>query len=189
MKKVFALAALVFCAGLLGAGTAMVTLSPVAKLGPFFASSAPYDSATAGQPGGRVVFALAADSEKVGNVVYYSADNKVSVSGTLANYNTIAGVVVGGTRTSNRASRAAADVGTLAATANQQVIVLKQGRTWIPVDTATGGLAAGVTVMPSLITGKARAKPAYLDSLNRVYGKIVVGCAASATCLADINVR
>jgi hypothetical protein len=190
MKKIFSLTALVLCAALLGAGTAaVVTTSPVARLGPFYVSSAPWDSTTAGQPGGRVVFALAADSERIGNVVYYSANNAVSNSATLANYNAIAGVVVGGSRTNMAASRAAADVGTLAATANQRLIILKQGRTWIPVDTTTGGLAAGVLVMPSLVAGKAKAKSSVLDSLSRVYGKIVVGCAASATCLADINVK
>lgn len=167
----------------------VVTTANVQRIGPHYTSSAAWDSAAGNQAGGRVVYALAADSEKIGDVVYWSGNNAVSKSATLANYNAIAGVVVGGARQSMRPSYVAADVGTLAATANQRIIILKEGRAWVQNDTVTGGITAGTRIIPSLVAGKIKAASTAIDSAGRVLGRIVVGGAASTTVLADVVVK
>lgn len=191
MKRFIPLVLIVLCAAFVGGvgAIAVVKTGPVARLGPFYTSSAAWDSATGLQPGGRVIYFISADSEKIGDVVYISSVNHVSKSATIANYNAVAGVVVGGARVSMLASIQAADVGTLAATANQRVIVLRQGRTWVKAD-AADSLRAGALIQPSTtVAGAAMNKGSALDSLYRVIGKMVTTGAASATALAEINVR
>lgn len=189
MKKLIPLMLVVLCAAVGGmGGAALVKTGPVARIGPFYTSSAAWDSATALQPGGRVVYFIAADSEKIGDVVYISSVNHVSKSSTIANYNAIAGVVVGGARVNMQASIQASDVGTLVATANQRVIVLREGRTWVKAD-AADSLRAGARVQPSTTVAGATMNLATIDSLGRVFGKMITTGAASAVALAEINVR
>lgn len=167
----------------------LTTTQPVARNIAFWASNIAYDSATGGMPGGHVRFTLAADTLKVGDVVYWSGNNKVAKSATLVKYDSLAGVVVGGVRTSMAASVAAADVGTLAGTANQVVIVLRSGRTWVPND-ANGALVAGGQIIPSNATaGAVETRTTAIDTFFRVIGKIVIGGNASTTVLAEINVK
>lgn len=184
--QVLGLLALVVC---VAAFTSVLTTSRVHLIGPYFTSATRWDSATAQQAGGQVVYANASDSEKIGDVVYYSASNTTAKSGTLANYNAIAGIVVGGKRTTMQGSTASADVGTLAATANQPVIILKRGRVWAKADTTTGGIAVGTVVIPSPVAGNVVAKTTAIDSAGRSIGKVVTTCAASSACLLDANVR
>jgi hypothetical protein len=169
--------------------TAAVTTRSVAKIGPFFTSTIAWDTTTGGQPGGDVRIYLAADSLKIGDVVYVSAANTVAKSATLANYNSVAGVIVGGSRQSMNASHVAADVGVLAGTANQRVIVLKRGRAWVTND-ANATLAAGALVIPSDATaGRIEVKTTAIDSSYRVLGKVPVGGAVNTVILLDLNVK
>ncbi len=167
----------------------MVTSTNIQRLGPYFTSSVGWDSVTGAQVGGQVIYALSADSEKVGDVVYWSSDNHVSKSATLANYNAVAGVVVGGARVSMKGLVGKTDVGTLVATANQRIVILIQGRAWVGND-AGGTLASGALIQASTATaGKVMAKPAALDSLDRVIGRVGVGGSASTTIVANINIK
>lgn len=189
MNKILKFSLAVVGIVLVSAFTATVTTRAVQRIGPFYTSTIAFDSTTGGQPGGDTRIYLATDSTKVGDAVYISAANTIAKSTTAANYNAVAGIVVGGTRTSMNASIVAADVGTLAATANQRVIVLRHGRTWVAND-AGGTLSAGALIVPSVTTaGKVVVKPAAIDSLYRVIGKVPIGGSASTTVLAEINVR
>lgn len=166
---------------------AFVTTRSVQRMGPFYTSTVNWDSTTGSQVGGEVRIFLAADSLKIGDVVYVSAANKVAKSTTLANYNTLAGVVVGGARHTMFASVASADVGTLTATANQRVLVLKQGRAWVANDGSTT-LTYGASIIPSdSVAGKVEVRGAALDSMHRVIGRVPIG--GAGTVLADVNVK
>jgi len=170
--------------------TALVTTANVQRIGPHWTSSAAWDSAAGNQAGARVVYALAADSVKIGDVVYWSSGNHVNKSATLADYNTIAGVVVGGARQSMKTSYVAADVGTLAATANQRVVIAKEGRVWLANDTVAAGVAAGSRVSPSIyVAGKVKNPTTAIDTAGRVFGRFVMAGALSSTVLADIIVK
>lgn len=170
--------------------SAFVTVANVSRIGPHFTSTAAWDSVTGAQAGGRVEYALATDSVKIGDVVYWASANHVNKSTTLADYNAIAGVVVGGARQSMRTSYVSADVGTLAATAQQRVIILKAGRAWVANDTVVAGLSAGDRISPSIyVAGKVKAPTTAIDTAGRVFGRVVTAAAASATVLADINVK
>jgi hypothetical protein len=176
----------------MGAGYALPTLTtyPILRLTPFYTSNIAWVGSTGGQVGGRINFFIAADSLKIGDVVYITTLDSVTKSTTIANYNTIAGVVVGGTRSSSQASVASADVGTLCATAGQTVYVLKQGRTWMANDSMAAGITGGALVKPSIYNaGKIGLKGAALDSLNRVIGRAVFAAAASTTVLVDVNIK
>lgn len=190
MKKIRAVVLLGLVIATAAFTSLVVTTANVQRVGPHFSSAARWDSVTGGQAGGLVVYALAADSEKIGDVVYWSSDNHVSKSATIADYNAIAGVVVGGARQSMRPSYVAADVGTLAATANQRIIILKEGRAWVANDTVAAGITAGTRIQPSIyVAGKVKAAASSIDSLARTFGRIVIGGAASTTVLADITVK
>lgn len=171
---------------------------PVKRDGAFITSAVAFDSLGSGQPGGRVALARApyGDSLFIGDVVYYNADNQVTVSTTLAAYNTLAGVIVGGSQQTNLESVISADdVGTLAAfetttnsTTPQYVWILKFGRTWIKAD-GNGSIAAGEQVIPSVSsTGQIRPRTTAIDTFHRVLGRAVKAGAASATIPVDVNV-
>lgn len=164
-----------------------VTKASVTRIAGFYTSTVAWDSATGGAVGGSTQLYIAADSEKVGNVVYFSANNTVSKSATLANYNAIAGVVVGGASQNQQALTARADVGQLAATANKRVWVTKCGRAWMIADSA---VTAGNQVIPSVLTaGQLHAKPALIDTNNRTFGRVVLTAAAAGTTLVNVCVK
>lgn len=180
--------------GLLLAGAATmlpVTTYPVARNIPFFTSNVAFDSLTGGQPGGQVRFVLADDSLLVGDIVYWSDTNTVNKSATLANYSMIAGVVVGGTRLSSQSSVASADVGTLAATVGQRVIILKQGRTWIRSG-QNGIVIAGRRILPSdSIAGRfdTSLTASVIDTFYRMVGRTVTAAPALGIALVDVNIK
>lgn len=167
-----------------------VTTASIVKFGPFYASNNAFVGVSGGQVGGRVQYYAAGDSVAIGDVVYIATADSVKRSATLANYNKLAGVVVGGTRTGgSAASIAAADVGTLAATQGQTAYVLKQGRTWVAND-ANATLTAGALIQPSVTTaGKVVVQAAIIDSLYRNVGRVPVGGLASTSVLADISIK
>lgn len=194
MKKKFGFALLVFGVAVLSAfGTAtFMATTQVQRIGPFWRSVATYDSLTALQAGGRVVIAHngeASDSLRIGQVVFWSDTNEVSVSATLADYNKIAGVVVGGASTDMQAGTAISDTSTLAAVPGARVIVLVQGRTWVLND-ANGAITIGQRIIPSDATqGRAEVITTAIDSNFRAIGKAVVGSAASKAILTEVNIK
>lgn len=166
-----------------------LTTMTIGRIAGFFTTSVAYDATTGGQPGGQVRAYQASGTLLIGDVVYFSANNTVAKSATLANYNAEAGVVIGGQSVSNRATIVAADVGTTAATNGQVVWVLKQGRTWVPND-AGGTVTFGTLMIPSTATaGKVAAMTTAIDTNHRAIGRIVVGGLASTTVLVDVNVK
>lgn len=166
-----------------------VTTYPVARNIPFFTSNVAFDSATGKQPGGMVRLFVADDSLLIGDVVYSSAISAVTKSSTLASYNAIAGVVVGGTKQSLTGSVASADVGTLAAAPNERVWVLTQGRTWIMND-ANATLAVGALVIPSDATaGRIEVKTTAIDTNYRTIGRVLVGGLVNVPVLVNVNIR
>lgn len=199
MKRILAvLAAAVVCVaigfGSARAGGFLVTTVGVKSIGPFVSMDNAIDSAGAPSNGvGGIVktfIAKSTDTLKLGDVVAIDTNNVVTKSATEATCNKVAGAVVGGRSTSMRAFTAAADVGSTAALPNRPVIVMTCGRTWVPLDTTTGGVTAGGLISGcSAIAGKVRPKRASLDSLYRVVGRAVNGGAISTTILADIRVK
>ena len=185
-KKIYALAGLFGLVLAMAAAPFLATTVPVRILGPFYNTPQAFDSLTGGQVGGKVVYALAGDTCRIGQVVYFSAKNTVKPSATLADYNQIAGVVVGGARTNMQASVSKADTSTLAATANQRVIILKQGRFWL-LDSA-GGDSPGLQMRPSGTAGRVAVRLAAIDSLRRNFAKLVDSMVGGTATLADINI-
>jgi hypothetical protein len=154
---------------LTAAAPVVATYYPVARFSPYYTSNAAWVAATGGQAGGRVNTFLVgtADTLKFGDVVWLTgAGDSVHKSSTLANYNTIAGVVVGGQRMVG-GGIASSDSGTIAGTAGQYVYVLKQGRAWVLND-ANGTIAGGVSVIPSDATaGAVETRTTAIDTLFR----------------------
>lgn len=167
------------------------TYRPTQKIGPYFGSSSGYVAATGGQAGGYVeIYKDTVDTLIVGDVVYLlGKGNVVTKSATLANYNTVAGVVVGGTHTNMQGVTSAPAATDTAAFANQNVLVLRYGRTWVRVDTTTAGIPAGALIIPSLVAGKVKAKSTAIDSSYRVIGRMLDTGIASTQVLALINVK
>jgi hypothetical protein len=165
------------------------TTYPVARNIPFFTSNVAFDSTTGSQPGGLVRLAVADDSLLIGDVVYWSGQSAVTKSSTLAKYDSIAGVVVGGTKQSLQASIAAADVGTLAAAPNERVWILYNGRTWVKND-ANATLVTGSQVIPSNATaGRVEVRTTAIDTFYRVVGKVITGGAVNTNVLVSVNVK
>lgn len=168
------------------------TYYSVGRFTPYYTSNAAWTTSAPGQAGGRVNTYIVgtADTLKFGDVVWLTGvGDSVHKSATLANYNTIAGVVVGGQRMSGGAGIAASDSGTIAGTAGQYVYVLKQGRAWVNND-ANGTIAGGVSVIPSDATaGFVETRTTAIDTLFRTIGRVVVSTAASKFMLVDVNVR
>lgn len=171
--------------------TALVTTyRPVQRIGPYFGSSNAYSSTTGGQVGGYVeIYKDTVDTMFVGEVVYLVKKNVVTKNATLANYNTLVGVVVGGTKTNMQGVTSAPGATDTAALANQNVLVLRYGRTWVRVDTVTAGIPAGALIIPSLVAGKVKAKSTAIDTAYRVIGRMLDTGIASTQVLALINVK
>lgn len=173
--------------------TMFLTTVPVRVLGPFYTTPVAWDSTSALQVGCHVQYYLSAsnDSARIGQIVYISAKNTVAHSATLANYNAIAGVVVGGTRTSMQASYVVGDTGTLVAVTGQKVIVCDEGRAWVLVDTGPG-VAPGLMVQPSTrsgMGGRLTTKAAPIDSLFRTFGRLADTAIAGKAVLVNVRVR
>lgn len=166
--------------------------SYVQTIGPFYRSAAGFNTLMAGQAGGRVVYArTGTDSLRVGQVVYWSDTNKVATSTTLAAYNTIAGVVVGGELTGMEAQTAITDTSDLATGVSSTglAIVLTQGRTWVLND-ANGAITIGQRIIPSNATaGRAEVITSAIDTNYRAIGKAVVGAASGTAILTDVNIH
>ncbi len=164
---------------------------PVQTLGPYFNSKIKSDTATGGSPGGEVrVFKNGVDTLIVGDVVYLSANNTVRKSATLALYNTVAGVVVGGTSTSMQAATTApASTDTAAKGATAKVLVMTSGRAWVRID-AAAGIGPGLLLAPSTtVAGKVKAAPAIIDTFYRYFGRLIDTGIVSTQVLAHINVK
>jgi hypothetical protein len=161
-------------------------------IGTFWNTSQRLDSAgSGGQIGGKVVSYVAGDSEFVGSVVYIFAKNTTKLDTILTNYNKVAGVVMGGARTSFNGYADSASVGTLAATVGQVVYVLVNGRAWVTVDTQAG-IAPGSEIIPSNRQGqrgRVAAKTTAIDSFYRAIGRIVDTGVIGTKRVANINIR
>lgn len=193
MKRLKILGLLCAVIALTAAATySVATYYPIARFSPYYTSNAAWSVSSPGQAGGRVnTFTVGtADTLYFGDVVWLTgAGDSVHKSATLANYNTIAGVVVGGQRMSGGGGIARTDSGTMAGTAGQYVYVLKQGRAWVLND-ANGTIAGGVSVIPSDATaGAVETRTTAIDTLFRTIGRVVVSTAASKFMLVDVNVR
>lgn len=170
-----------------------LTTVPVRVLGPFYTTPVAWDSTNALQVGCHVQYYLVAttDTLKIGQIAYVSSKNTVAHSATLANYNAIAGVVVGGASTSMQASYVVGDTSTTAALPSKRVIICDEGRAWVLVDTGPG-IAPGLMVQPSTragMGGRLTTKAAPIDSLSRTFGRLVDTAIAGKAVLVQVRVR
>lgn len=174
----------------IAAAAAPTSYSTVTRLGTFWSSTAAYDTARGWRVGGDVrVYRDSTDTLLVGDVVYLSRNNTVHKSATLANYTTVVGVVIGGTRTSMTAATDSVNVGDTATLAHGTVLVLTSGRTWIIPDS---GLSPGAVLLPSTATaGRAHARitAALVDTFSRSYGQLVDSGVSGVASLANIRTR
>lgn len=175
-------------------GFTIFASSQVRRIGPYWVSSNAYDSLTGGQVGGNVVIAIngeSTDTLTVGMVVFWSDTNEVSVSATLANYNTIAGVVVGGKLTSDLAKDASGDVGTAAAAPGQRVILLKQGRAWMKLGQNAAVIAGRKLVPSDSVQGSVDTMltAAVIDTHYRYIGRNIKAAGAVSAILVDVNIK
>lgn len=188
--KSFAILAAFVCS--VSATAYVATLYPIARIATFWTSNQNFDSTNIGVSGGMVTTYLAGDSEWIGRVVYISAKNTVKEDTILTNYNKVAGVVIGGTRTSNQGYPDSASVGTLAAITGQRVYVLYQGRAWVTVDTVGTGISPGSVMIPSNkqgMRGRVAAKTTAIDSFYRAVGKLVDTGVVNTKRLINVNIK
>lgn len=186
MKKLLGLAIVI---GLMGF-TAFATITGLSpkQAGPFFYAQTTYPTACGGAV--RTYLTGTNDTEKIGNVVYLTQDS-VKHSATLANYNSLAGVVVGGANTSMKGSCTVADTGAIAAFPGQQVLVLYSGRAYVLVDTEAG-FAAGTGVVPSVksaMAGRLAARGTAIDTFYRIFGKTADTAVSGKAVLVDVRVK
>lgn len=170
--------------GVTAAAVVVSTTMPLTKFGPYFTSQLAFDSLLGGQAGGQVRAYLAVDSLEIGDYVYDTLVNKVARSATLLSYNSAAGIVVGGARTSMRPSVVSADVGTLAATANQRVLVTTCGRSWVRT---ADSVYAGNILIPGAVRGRLKRRTTAIDTFSRAAGQAIYPKDSGG--LALINVR
>lgn len=170
----------------IGATAFVTTTMPLTKFGPFYTSQLAFDSLTGGQAGGQVRVYLANDSLTIGDYVYDSTTNKVAKSATLVSYNKAVGFVVGGARTSMRPSVASADVGTLAATANQRVIVLMCGRAWVKT---ADSVYPGDQLIPGAVAGRLKRRTTAIDTFTRRGGTALYAASSAAVILINSQCR
>jgi hypothetical protein len=193
MKKGY-IALLAFGVVMLSAFSAAMVTSQIQRIAPFQISSAPWDSLTGGQVGGRIVQTINGDSDTlyVGDVVYWSDSNEVSKSATLANYTTIAGVVVGGAITGvNFGHITSTDVGTRAAATGQRVYLMKQGRMWMQSSNNAAWIS-GRRVLPSdSIAGRldTALTAAVIDTFYRTIGRTVGAASALGVVAVEVNIK
>lgn len=179
------IAGLVMAVGFLTA--AAFAYSNVQVVGPFFTTSQAFDSLRARQEGGTLRTFLAQDSLKVGDLVYDTLNNIVRKSATLVSYNKKRGVVVGGARTSGRAAVDSSDVGTLAATANQRVLVALCGRVWIK---GADSAYVGDQLIPSTaVAGTVKRRTTAIDTFNRIVGRNLLTRDSGKALLVDTCLR
>jgi hypothetical protein len=178
------------CVAITAFSAFVTTYSQPVGIGPYFNTKEKYVAATGGAPGGEVrVFKNGVDTLIVGDVVYQSAINTVRKSTTLVNYNSIAGVVVGGTRTAMSAATTVPTSTDTAAYANQQVLVMTSGRTWVRID-AAAPIVAGTLIIPSTtVAGKVKGNPGVIDSFYRAIGRLIDTGVVSTQVLAHVNVK
>lgn len=172
---------------------AIITGVTPRNAGVFYYSQANFDSATIGGVGGVVkIYQVASgDTEKIGNIVFLTSKNTINHSATLVNYNSIEGIVVGGTATSMQASYVVGDTSTTAALPGGQVLVLERGRAWVLADTGAG-IAPGLQVIPSAksgMGGRLTVRTTAIDTLNRIFGKTVDTTLSGKAVLVDVRVR
>lgn len=183
---------LVVAVALVTAGAAFQAVAySVARQTPYVTSVAAWAATTGGQAGGSVRIFRARDTLKFGDVVFRGGIDTVAKSTTLADYNVLAGVVVGGFRFSPSMSTsvAATDSGRIAARPGEQVWVLQYGRAWVTND-ANGALTTGLQVIPSNATaGAVETRTTAIDTNYRVLGKAVGAIAASKFTLVDVVVK
>lgn len=160
-------------------------------IGTYWATSQRFDSTKGGGIGCRVEVYNAGDSEWVGDLTYLSAINTVKHDTVLANYNSIAGIVVGGQRLGMLSYADSTSVGTLAATSGQRVIICYDGRAWTTHDT-TATTLPGTQIIPSNRQGQRGrygSRTTAVDTFNRIFGKgLDTGLTARRT-LVRITVR
>lgn len=99
--------------------------------------------------GGQVVRALAAVTLLIGDAVYISGDGTVTKDAVTGNHLKLAGIVVGGRAFGRTAIQRAADVGSQAALATQEVYVCILGLCY---GVAQAAIAAGAYVKPDVTT-------------------------------------
>ncbi len=170
---------------------AFATTSPIRQVGPWYTAGTAFDSTSAGQVGGQTRTYLAADTLRVGQVVYLSAKNTAAKSATLANYNTVLGIVCGGIRISGGCSTAVADTFALAATANQKVYVCDDCRVWALVDTAAG-TSPGTQLIPSArsnMGGRLGPRTTAIDSQSRIVGRAVDTVVSGKAVLVNVRIK
>jgi hypothetical protein len=185
-KRALGLALGALLVSAVGAVGFMTTSVPVIYFGPWSNSQLAFDSLTGSQTGGIVKTSLAFDSLEVGDYVYDTLINKVARSATLLSYNTAAGVVVGGARTSMRPVVASADVGTLAATANQRVLVAHCGRVWVR---SADSVYAGITLIPGAVRGRLKRRTTAIDTFGRAAGRAVIAKDSGQIIAVDLLCR
>src|SRR5262245_30918439 len=194
-KPLMILAAFAVCVATSAFTSAYFAYTNVAKIGPFYTTSHAFDSLKSRQVGGAVVTHTVAASESVsvGDVVYITGTAMTIKRDTiLANYTRIAGVVVGGQRTNMQGAIDSTNVGTLAATGGQKALVLVRGRAWVTVDTITGGISAGSTLIPSNRQGqrgRVTAKTTAIDSFYRKVGQIPDSGVAGRRAVVNVNIK
>lgn len=154
----------------------------------FYFASSGFDSLKAGGIGGEVKVYLADSTVRVGAPVFISSRGHVKGSATLADFNATAGVVVGGDSTGMQIPLTIADTGIVAAKQNNKVLVMVQGRYWV-LDSALNSHSIGGQIRGSGTNQRAALKPAPLDSLNRVFGRVVDTTGTGSAVLVQINVR
>jgi hypothetical protein len=150
-------------------------LYPAVRIGAYWTTNIAFDSTNVGAVGGQVLPYLSGDSSWIGDVVYISAKNTIKHDTILTNYNNVAGVVVGGTRTSMQATADSGSVGSLAATNGQRVLVLTKGRAWVTLDTQPGA-PPGTLMFPSNRQGqrgRVVKRTTAIDTFYRALGRIV----------------
>lgn len=196
MRKVFGLLSLVVVVAAVTAfGTVNFAATQIQRMqGAFWTPATNPDSLTGSGAGGRFHYAITGttDTLKVGDVVYWADTNKVKRSATLADYNTIAGVVIGGAITgTTRAYNASGDVGTKVAAPGQVVLICKVCRAWMQSSNNAAWIS-GRRVLPSdSIAGRldTALTAAVIDSLHRTVGRTVSAASALGVVLVDVNIK
>lgn len=200
MKKLGFLVAMLCAVGVLAfsaspaSSHSFLTTTAIQRLQPFVSMQNPWDTtvtAGSGGVGGFVKYYVtkSTDTLHICDIAYIDTLNAVAHSTTLANYNKIAGVVIGGRSTNMQGSTAAADCGSVASLPGRPVIVLREGRFWIQNDANAGVTAGGLLIPSASVAGKARAATTAIDTLYRVFGRSILGGAVSTTLLAEISVK
>lgn len=149
-----------------------------------------WDSTSGGQAGGLVFQVLAGSNEtlKVGDLTYWKANNSVGKSATLADYNAVAGVIVGGQSLSGSGvANDSASVGTTAcAGTGKKCWLLVRGRAWMKT---ADSVYFGSQLIIGAVAGTVKRRAASLDSLNRIFGKANFTIDSGKKVAVNVNVR